>query len=50
LSRLRKRLLRDFYVRPGKIVRTLWSTRSPIELANYVRVGFQQMRELVSAG
>jgi radical SAM superfamily enzyme YgiQ (UPF0313 family) len=50
LSRLRKRLLRDFYVRPTKIARTLWSTRSPIELGNYVRVGLQQMRELVSPG
>ena len=50
LSRLRKRLLRDFYVRPTKIARTLWATRSPIELGNYVRIGLQQMRELVSPG
>jgi radical SAM superfamily enzyme YgiQ (UPF0313 family) len=48
LRRLRKRLLRDFYVRPAKIARTLWSTRSPNELGNYVRVGLQQMRELMS--
>jgi anaerobic magnesium-protoporphyrin IX monomethyl ester cyclase len=50
LRRLRKRLLRDFYVRPAKIARTLWATRSPTELGNYVRVGLQQMRELVSPG
>jgi len=50
LRRLRKRLLRDFYVRPAKIARTLWSTRSPTELGNYVRVGLEQLRELVSLG
>ena len=50
LRRLRKRLLREFYVRPTKIARTLWSTRSPVELGNYLRVGLQQMRELVSHG
>ena len=48
LRRLRKRLLRDFYVRPRKIARTLWSTRSPGEFRNYVRVGLDQLRELVS--
>ena len=50
LGRLRKRLLRDFYVRPTKIARTLWSTRSANELGNYVRVGWEQMRELMSTG
>lgn len=48
LCRLRKRLLLDFYARPGKIARTLWSTRSARELGNYVRVGLQQLRELTS--
>ena len=50
LRRLRKRLLLDFYARPGKIARTLWSTRSAGELGNWVRVGLQQLRELTSDG
>jgi radical SAM superfamily enzyme YgiQ (UPF0313 family) len=37
LAAARKRVLRDFYLRPRKIVRTLGATRSLGELGNYVR-------------
>lgn len=38
--------LRAFYVRPRKIVRTLLGTRSPRELKNYLRIGWDQLRQL----
>lgn len=38
--------LRSFYLRPGKIARTLLGTRSPRELRNYVRAGWTQLRQL----
>jgi hypothetical protein len=48
LKRLRRVALRRFYVRPSKIARTLGSARSPAELANYVRIGFDQLRDFLS--
>ena len=38
--------LRAFYVRPRKIARTLLAARSPRELKNYLRIGWEQLRQL----
>jgi len=46
LAAYRRVALRAFYVRPGKIARTLLSTRSPRELGNYLRIGWAQLRQL----
>jgi len=45
----RKRALREFYFRPGYIWRTLRSAGSPRAVANYLRHGWNQMRDLVSS-
>lgn len=46
----RKRALREFYFRPAYIWRTLRSAGSPRAAANYLRVGWNQMLDLVSNG
>ncbi len=46
LAAYRRAALRAFYVRPGKIARTLLATRSPRELKNYLRIGWAQLRQL----
>lgn len=45
---LRRRAMRDFYLRPKKIVNTLRSAGSAKELMNYVRLGMVQLRDLVT--
>jgi radical SAM superfamily enzyme YgiQ (UPF0313 family) len=47
-GKLRRKAMREFYLRPKKVVQTLGSTRSPAELFNYVRVGFNQLVDLVA--
>lgn len=44
----RKKTLRDFYLRPRIILRTLRSARNPRTLANYLRHGFTQLRDLLA--
>jgi len=46
LRAFRSRGLREFYLRPSKIVRTLGGARSGNELKNYLRVGLSQLRLL----
>ncbi len=46
LAAYRTAALRSFYLRPGKIARTLLAARSPRELRNYVRAGLSQLRQL----
>ncbi len=46
----RRRMIRDFYVRPSKVVSTLRAAGSPRELANYVRLGVSQLKVLVVGG
>ncbi len=48
--KLRRKAMRDFYLRPSKIAQTLWSARSPRELANYLRVGWAQLKDLIVGG
>ena len=48
LARLRRKLLRRFYLRPSFIYRTLMGARSPRVLGNYVRYGAQQLVDLLS--
>lgn len=43
----RNHALRDFYLRPGVIVRTLLRAKSPRELWNYLRYGVRQLREFL---
>jgi len=50
LKALRAKAMRSFYLRPSKIARTLMSTRSPKEFGNYLRLGFAQLRSIVSGG
>ncbi|MEO8376814.1 MAG: radical SAM protein [Candidatus Sumerlaeota bacterium] len=47
LAHLRTAMLRKFYMRPSYIARTLGQTRSPRELANYVKYGFAQLKQIV---
>ncbi len=49
-KKLRRRAMRDFYLRPSKIFQTLKSTRSPKEFANYIRLGLIQLKDLVAGG
>ena len=46
LARMRARAMRDFYLRPAKIWRTLRSARNPRELFNYIKYGFIQLAAL----
>lgn len=46
LTAFRNRGLREFYLRPRTILRTLRSARNHRELANYFRVGMSQLRLL----
>jgi len=48
LKSLRREAMRDFYLRPGIILRTLASARSPKEMMNYVRYGTLQLWDLLS--
>jgi radical SAM superfamily enzyme YgiQ (UPF0313 family) len=43
LQRARIRAMRDFYLRPRIIVRTLRGARSPRELFNYIKAGVRQL-------
>ena len=47
LAHWRRRALRRILLRPRYIARTLWRCRSPRELANYVRVGWRQLADLL---
>lgn len=47
LANLRTECLRRFYMRPGFVARTLMQSRSPKELANYMKYGFLQMRQIL---
>lgn len=44
-SRLRRRALRKYYLRPRIVLRTLRGARSPKELVNYVRYGLAQLKD-----
>jgi anaerobic magnesium-protoporphyrin IX monomethyl ester cyclase len=48
LARLRRRAMRNFYLRPKVVWRTLASARSPKELFNYVRYGLIQLWDLIA--
>ncbi len=50
LAELRTEALREFYMRPGFIWRTLRGVGSAREFANYVRAGASQARQLVFGG
>lgn len=50
LAPLRRRFLRDFYLRPGYIARTLAGTRSPRVFMNYLRYGCMQLWDLITNG
>ncbi|MFH0794883.1 MAG: radical SAM protein, partial [bacterium] len=43
----RRKAMRDYDLRPKYIVRTLAGIRSGKEFANYMKVGFQQLKDLV---
>lgn len=45
---LRRRALRSHYLRPKIIARTLAGARNPKELANYLRAGVTQLKDLIS--
>lgn len=47
LAMLRTQALREFYMRPKFIIRTLRSANSPTELFNYVRAGASQAKQFV---
>jgi len=47
-SRLRRRALRQYYLRPKVIARTLRSARSPKEAFNYVKAGFGQLKDFLA--
>jgi anaerobic magnesium-protoporphyrin IX monomethyl ester cyclase len=49
LQRYRRRALREHYLRPRYIARTLAGIRSPHEAINYARYGLQLIRNLVRA-
>lgn len=48
--KLRRKAMRQFYLRPSKVFTTLRSAGSPKELANYVRLGLVQLQDLVLGG
>ncbi len=48
LRRLRREAMRDFYVRPRVILRTLAGARSARELTNYIRYGSLQLWDLLT--
>lgn len=50
LADLRTKCLRQFYMRPSFVARTLGQARSPRELANYVRYGMIQMKQILTGG
>lgn len=50
LRQLRRKALRGFYLRPSKIFGTLRTAGSPVELTNYLRLGFAQLRDLMVGG
>jgi len=50
LRRLRRKAMRDFYLRPKVIWRALAGARSPRELANYLRYGAIQLWDLLAGG
>ena len=43
----RNHALKDFYLQPKVILRTLWRARSLRELANYLRYGWRQIKEFL---
>ena len=43
----RNHALKDFYLQPKVILRTLWRARSLRELANYLRHGWRQIKEFL---
>lgn len=47
---LRRKALRSFYLRPSKIFGTLRTAGSPVELTNYLRLGFSQLKDLMVGG
>lgn len=47
-SRLRRRAMRQYYLRPGFILRTLAGARSAGELKNYMRYGFRMLRDFIA--
>lgn len=47
LKNLRSRVLRDYYLRPKIVARTLRNAKSPKELWNYIRTGTNQLTALV---
>jgi radical SAM superfamily enzyme YgiQ (UPF0313 family) len=50
MSGLRTKALRAFYLRPGKILRTLRSARSAAQLRGYFRTGLSQLKDFALAG
>ncbi|MBI5154414.1 radical SAM protein [Candidatus Poribacteria bacterium] len=50
LAHLRTRGLREFYMRPRFIARTLAGASSPRELANFLKYGFIQLKDFVASG
>jgi anaerobic magnesium-protoporphyrin IX monomethyl ester cyclase len=50
MKALRRKALRRFYLRPSKVFGTLRTAGSPVELANYVRLGFSQLKDLMVGG
>lgn len=44
---LRKRAIRDFYLRPKVVARTLKGARSPREMVNYVKAGISQIKQVM---
>jgi len=47
LARWRRRALRQFYLRPNFIIRTLLNSGSPKILKNYIKYGFIQLVDLI---
>ena len=48
LKSWRRRALRDFYLRPSKILRTLAAARTPRQMTNYLRAGWGQLVDLAA--
>jgi radical SAM superfamily enzyme YgiQ (UPF0313 family) len=48
LKSLRRQAMRDFYLRPKIVLRTLKSARSPKEMLNYLRYGTLQLWDLLT--
>ncbi len=47
-KRLRSRAMRQFYLRPGKILKTLANARTPAEFVNYIKAGLVQLKALLT--